>query len=237
MINKFILLSLLLLFYSSADAQYLGEKFDDDSSDNSELSTRQRDSETGLLREVYNVKADKGKYSFLFHVNSDLKDIADISTFEFIYGFKRDFGWIDFSIAKTSGEFQELTENNPSLGALSQELMEERGGVLTLGLGVGFRTNYVRHLIAMDTLYETVAASLTYNQFDETFRGEKFSGPGIKADFGIHKRTSESFHFGAKMSYNLAHVKKAQEFEGQNSAARSLLLTWLSLGLDLTFYY
>ncbi|MCO4793309.1 MAG: hypothetical protein KC493_06350 [Bacteriovoracaceae bacterium] len=231
---------LALFFFLSINisyAQYVGERFEETSEDNDELLTRERDAATGLLREAYNIKNDQSKYSFLYHFNSDVKDIASISTFEFIYGTKRDFGWLDFSIAKISGEFQELTENNPSLGSTSQEFLEESAGLLVLGVGLGFRTKYIRHLVAIDTLYETIAASLTYNQFDENFRSEKFAGPGIKADFGIHKRTSEAFHFGWKMSYNLAHVKKAKEFDTEGSAGRSLLLTWLSFGLDLTFYY
>ncbi|TNF01321.1 MAG: hypothetical protein EP326_04640 [Deltaproteobacteria bacterium] len=234
---KYLLIILLQLLMLNANAQYIGDRYAETAEDNDELLTRERDEDTGLLREAYNIKQDSGRYSFLYHINADLKNAVDISTFEFIYGQKRDFGWLEFSIAKISGEFQELTENNAALGGESQDLQEESDGVLVLGVGLGWRTKYVRHLVAMDTLYETISAQVTYNQFDENFRGESFSGPGIKADFGIHKRTSEAFHFGVRMSYNLAHVKKAQEFEGHSSPARSLLLTWLSLGLDLTFYY
>lgn len=234
---KYFLIIFIQFFVLTANAQYVGDRFAETTEDGDELLTRERDGDTGLLREAYNIKSDSGRYSFLYHFNADVKDVADISTFEFIYGQKRSFGWLEFSIAKISGEFQELTENNASLGGTSQEFLEESAGVLVIGAGLSYRTKYVRHLIAMDTIYETISAQLTYNQFDENFRGETFSGPGIKADFGIHKRTSEAFHFGVRMSYNLAHVKKAQEFEGHSSTARSLLLTWLSLGLDLTFYY
>ena len=234
---KYFLIIFFPFLLSTVNAQYVGDRFAETTSEGDELLTRERDEDTGILREAYNIQNDEGRYSFLYHLNSDLKDFADISTFEFIYGQKRSFGWLEFSIAKTSGKFEELTENNPSLGGISQELLEESAGVFVIGAGLSFRTKYARHLVAMDTIYETISAQLTYNQFDEKFRGETFSGPGIKADFGIHKRTSEAFHFGVRMSYNLAHVKKAQEFEGQSSAGRSLLLTWLSLRLDLTFYY
>lgn len=236
MIKKILILSLLFSPLVS-QADYLEDTFKRIEADDATVLQGLRDDRTGVLKERYDTNNDVGKYSFLYHFNSDLLDFATVSSFEFIFGIKKDFGWIDFSVTKSSARFEEVTENNPAVGAATQELLEDSLGLLTVGVGLSHRTHYIRHLFHNDTLYETVGAFLTYNQVDDSLRSLTFKGGGFKADFGVHKRTSESFHIGGKMSYNLMHVKKAQEFEGESSSSRSLLLSWVTFGLDFTFYY
>lgn len=234
---KLITSFILLIFAFNAHADYLEDTFSEVEDEEAQILTSSRDLETGITKGKYNLGNDQGRYSFLYHFNSDLLSFTTISSFEFIYGLKKDFGWLDFTVSKSSARFDEVTENNPALGASSEELEENSLGILTLGIGLSYRTNYIRHIFRSNTLYETVGAFITYNQVDDSVRSESFSGEGLKADFGIHNRVSESFHIGGKMSYNLAHVKKSIEFEGESSSSRSMLLSWVSFGLDFTFYY
>ena len=236
MIKVYLLLA-ILLYVPASYADYLEDTFSRIEEDDATILQGFRDDETGIQRERYNVNNDQGKYSFLYHFNSDLLEFATVSSFEFIFGVKKDFGWLDFTISKSSARFEEVTLNNPAVGAATQDLLEDSLGILTLGMGLSYRTHYIRHLFHNDSLYETVGAFITYNQVDDSLRSLTFKGGGIKADFGVHKRASESFHIGGKMSYNLIHVKKAQEFEGESSSSRSLLLSWVTFGLDFTFYY
>jgi hypothetical protein len=234
---KLITSFILLIFCFNVDADYLENSFSAVEDDGAQVVSASRDAETGISKGVYNLENDIGRYSFLYHFNSDLLSFSTVSSLEFIYGIKKGFGWLDFTISKSSTRFDEVTENNPALGTSTEELEQNSLGILTLGIGLSYKTNYIRHLFRSSKLYETVGAFITYNQVDDSVRSESFSGEGIKVDLGIHNRTSESFHIGGKMSYNLIHVKKSIEFEGESSSSRSMLLSWVSFGLDFTFYF
>ena len=144
---------------------------------------------------------------------------------------------LELCAALTTGKYREMTRLNASIGGESEEQREESAQNLTFGAGLGYRTRYIRNLIKSDNIFETIAAYLTYNSFSDNFRSESYSGYGIKADFGVHKRMGARSHWGMKMSYNLASVRKGEEFEGEGSAARSLTITWLTFGLDYSFYF
>ena len=235
---KKILIVLSLICHNSLSyADYLEDTFSEVEDADAQVLSATQDPKTGITRGIYDLKSDVGRYSVIYHFNSDIFEFTTISTFEFIYGTKKSFGWLDFSVSKASARFDQVTTNNSALGATSEDLEESSLGILTLGIGLSYRTNYIRHLFRSSTLYETVGAFITYNQVDDSFRGETFSGEGLKADFGIHSRASESFHIGGKMSYNLIHTKKPLEFEGESSSSRNLLLSWVSLGIDFTFYF
>jgi hypothetical protein len=59
----------------------------------------------------------------------------------------------------------------------------------------------------------------------------------LLASFGIHNRFGANTHIGGKMNYHLMHLTRPEDFEGQTKSARALLLTWVSVGLDLCFYF
>ncbi len=236
--KKIFLTSILLIFLSSvSSANYLNDHSSDMDGLNSKTLSASRNLETGILNENYSTDHDHSSSSILYHFNSNLLTFSSISSFEFIYALKKDFGWLNFSIAKLAARFDQVTTNNPALGAFDQDLNEEFMDILSFGLGLSYKTQYIRHLFRFNSLYETIGASLTYNQVNENFRKETFTGGGMKADFGIHTRFSKNFHFGGKMSYNLLHTRRPLDFEGQASSSRSLLLSWTTFGLDFTFYY
>jgi hypothetical protein len=236
-VKNLLFTTFLIFFSTNLYADYLEDIFSEIEDENAQVLSATRDPVTGISTGTYDLKDDTGRYSVIYHFNSDLLEFTTISSFEFIYGIKKGFGWLDFSVSKSSARFDQVTNNNSALGASSLDLEESSLGILTLGLGLSYRTNYIRHIFRSNTLYETVGASITYNQVDDSFRSETFSGEGLKADFGIHSRASESFHIGGKMSYNLIHTKKPLEFEGESSSSRSLLLSWVSFGIDFTFYF
>jgi hypothetical protein len=86
-------------------------------------------------------------------------------------------------------------------------------------------------------MFTTTSAGIGYYSFDENFTGQSYGGPGLKTDFGLHRRSSRSVHYGVRMSYHLASVKRAEEVEGETSSQRALTLSWLTFGFDLSFYF
>lgn len=202
-----------------------------------DILIRQIDQELGVYLEDYSTTNDHHRFGLSYHLNTDLKSPFEVSTFEANYAYRLGVAWLEFEVSQTSGKYRELTELNSSAGVNSEDQREANAKNLSLGLGLGYRTRYIRSLINSLNLFETTAAYLTYNSFSDDFDSEAYSGHGIKADFGLHKRISSRSHWGGKLSYNLASVTRAEAFEGESTAARSLTITWLTLGLDYSFYF
>lgn len=203
------------------------------------LRIDQIDSELGVPLGSFTTADDRTKIGFAYYFNSDLKDLSTISAFEGVFSRRLRKVWLEASIAKTTARFKEITRDNPSLpgpGASEVEILENTD-LLTIGAGLMYRTTYIQNIFNSESFFETVGASLTYNQFDDNIRPDSFSGFGFKADFGIHTRVSQTLHFGARLTYQLASVKMPQEFDDQTSSERSLLLQWVGFGVDIGFYF
>ncbi len=260
--NVFLLLALLIIAFSNAKAQTkkanltdadlaeLESLVEDDRvkskkvkkksirSGDSNLSIAQADDELGIELEDYNTSSDSNRYSLLLHTNADLMDAAGILGFEFIYGRKFSMGWWEIGATRTQANFKEITDVNTSvLNANVTDLEESTSTLLTIGTGFSYRSNLIQNLFNWNDLYETTSAHFQYVSMSEEVTGESLSGAGLKADFGVHKRSSRSFHYGVKMSYNIANVKRAATDETETSSARSLTLNWISLAFDLTYYF
>lgn len=206
-----------------------------------DLRIQQLDSEMGIRLGTFSTSEDRSKIGLAYTLNSDLKDLTELSGFEASYSYRLQKTWLDFFVARTTAQFDQITENNPALGALTpaanSDEVEPSTSLLNFGAGLMYRTTYIQNLIGGEGFFETIAAHVTYNQFDDSFREESFSGLGFKADFGIHRRFSKNFHFGGRMTYQMATVKIPAAFEGETSSSRSLLLRWLGLGVDIGFYF
>ena len=198
---------------------------------------KKRNFETGLYMDDYNTYKDQNRISFLYHINNDLTALTNLQTVEFNWAHRFDLAWVEFFFLRTQGKFEELTENNPSEGAASADLQQSDDSVLAGGASISYRGSWLSEFFQSDKIFSTTAAGIGWYRFTETLREKTYSGPGLKCDFGVHRRSSRSLHYGMKMSYNLSHVKRAAEFEGEGSSARSQVLSWLSFGFDLSFYF
>lgn len=202
------------------------------------LRIEEIDAERGIKLGTFSTAEDRSRISAAFSFNSDLKDLATISSFQGSYAFLLRKTWIELSASKTVARYNEITRNNPSLPAAGLTNLDlEDTDLLSFGAGLLYRTTYIQNMINSAHFFETVSAAITYNQFDDSLRTETYSGFGFKADFGIHRRFSKNFHFGGKLSYNLASVQYPEEGNATTKSERSLLLTWLGLGFDLGFYF
>lgn len=198
---------------------------------------KKRDFKTGLFMKDYNTESDKNRLSFLYHVNSDLTSLTDVQTFEAIYAHRFKEVWFELFGLRTTGEFKDLSANNPYEGGVSEDLITSSDTVTAFGGSISYRDSWIGHLLETEKMFTTTAAGIGWYSFNETFRDKSYSGPGLKADFGLHRRSTRTMHYGIKMSYHLASVKRAQEDETETSSARSHTLTWLTFGFDLSFYF
>lgn len=179
----------------------------------------------------------QNRFSLMMGVNPSLQKAADISNFNFSYAKKLESYWLDTNVHYTRGLFGKLTKNNATATGLSDaQLADTTSTLLTLGVGVAHETRYAQTLLPFTDIYELMAANLTYNVFNEPTSSKSFTGPGILAKFSVYKRFSDYFSAGTQFTYNLAVVKRAQDVETETSSVRSLTLSYLTVGFDLSFY-
>lgn len=201
------------------------------------LSIPQIDEEIGIQLDSYTTDQDTTKASFGYMLSSNLKDAASLSTLEFTYSYKFKKVWLEGYIAQTSAKTKRFTDYNSRVGTPTAELLEETSDLTQFGFGAMYRTTYIQNIIPSDRLFETISAMATYNQFNDVISEQSYSGFGVKADFGIHRRLSPAWHIGGKLSYHLSTVKREAEFEEEKPNDRSLLLRWVSVGAELSFYF
>ncbi|MEC7275118.1 MAG: hypothetical protein VXV96_02270 [Bdellovibrionota bacterium] len=250
MIKNLLLLFSLLLCVLATKAQdrlelsdsEMGEAFTEEELkviDNKERGTvlKRRDIETGIFLKNYNTYDDKNRTSFLYHLNNDISSPTDLTTLEFNYAHRFELAWLELFAFRTSGKFREITDNNPGDFGTSFDLEDTDETLFAFGAAISYRSRWIQDLVNSDKMFTTTSAGIGYYSFDENFTGQSYGGPGLKTDFGLHRRSSRSVHYGVRMSYHLASVKRAEEVEGETSSQRALTLSWLTFGFDLSFYF
>lgn len=260
--NILLLMALLIITLSTLKAQTLGEE---DMSDlealeksvdaktppinkasrvhispsiEQEILNLGRDEGTGLLLGGYDLNNDKSRIGVAYQFNSDLKDLTALSTLEVEYSHRFELAWVDFIAARTSGNFKELAQYKAAaVAANAADVNEETSDVLFLGAGVSTRTRYFADTFNLAGWFETIGAQVGYAQISESVSGTDFTGPALRASVSFYKRMSRSFHFGTKMSYNLASTKREANFDGESVLSRHMTLQWTSFGLELGYYF
>ncbi len=188
------------------------------------------DTETGIDAATYNTKNDDHRYSLGLLLNANPMKVTKIIGGEFIYGFKFASGShfeIFASMANANLEVLSDLDNASSLN----------GSLIAGGAGFGLRSSLIQHFIDSKTFFETISGYFTYNQLSSPSINGPFVGPGIKAVYGLHQRVGKTIHYGLKMAYDLASVRRPALTQNETTGDRALILTSVTFGLDLTLYY
>lgn len=179
----------------------------------------------------------QNRFSFLVGVNPSLTKAGDVMNFNFSYGKKLEDYWLDTSFLITNGVFNKLTKNNTNAtGATDEQLYNTKSTLTSFGLGIARESRYSQSLLPFDGLYEVISADITYNMYKETTTNKTYSGPGLIAKFSLFKKFSDYFSMGPQFLYNLAVIKRAQDLDTETSSARSLTMSYVTIGFDLSFY-
>lgn len=108
--------------------------------------------------------------------------------------------------------------------------------ITMFGIGYSHRFKFLQELINSNKVFETSSVYLNYVTSNDETTKRDYSGYGLTADFGVHKRASKSFFYGAKLSYNLASVVREQ-IGSEAEKDRSLVYGWLTIGLELGYFF
>lgn len=201
------------------------------------ISILEKDQETGISSR-YDTQTDDAVFNLGYSINPSPLKVADIQTLDLTYSFPLRSFWFSFHFAGGYYSFRAITQKNDSMSVDDEEELDISKDILVQGgLGLGMRSGFIRKLIPLRNLFTTTYAYVTGNYLNQTYTTKTYLGPGILTQFGLHMRQNPTFHYGLKFTYNLSQVTRSAESEDEKRSARSLVLSWASVGVDLALYF
>lgn len=187
---------------------------------------------------------DRNRFSVAGHISGNYEQVSDILGGEVAYmrrSSRYHQMWYGAQFFQHNTFFDAITQNVRSSTTPNSEGSFSRPGdvkntVMALGLGAGYRFKLLLDFFETDDVFENVDVFFNALQLNETFIDQKYRGFGLTANYGIHKRSSTSFFYGGKISYNVASVTR-DAIGTESRSERSLALGWLSLALEMGFFF
>lgn len=181
----------------------------------------------------------QNRFSLLLGLNPSMTKTNQLKNIHLAYGRNSEANrWWDFNFTMTKGYMNHMTTNNSSATTLSSSDFnaDTDSTHLALGVGINYETKYIQTLVPFQGMYEVMGASITYNSFKDANALNSFTGPGLIAKYSVLKKLNDYVSFGGNFIYNLAVVKRSQQSDTENSSSRSLTLSYLTIGIDLSFF-
>lgn len=187
---------------------------------------------------------DRNRFAIAGMINGNYEQVADVFGGEISYmrrSTRYNQIWYGAQFFQHRAYFDAITQNHTSGSNPNGEAAFQRPGgvkdtVMAAGLGVGYRFKLLLDFYPTEDVFETVDVFVNGLQLDETYIKKKYRGYGLTANYGLHKRSSTSFFYGGKLSYNIASVAREQ-IGTESKRERSLTLGWLTLGFEVGFFY
>ncbi len=202
-----------------------------------ELTITTVDSDSGLAS-AYNLQDDSWKMGFAYHVNSHPGTFTDLAGLDFSLGAKMwPRTWLIGYLETARIRFRSMSEYNQWRSLNTSELENSYETAIVWGLGLSYESSYIQDFLGYEKMYETITASPSWIRIHEGFMGENYTGPGIRADYGVHYRFSKIMHLGLKFSYNIFSTKRPEAYIDEPQYIRHLSISWTSWALDFTVYF
>lgn len=187
---------------------------------------------------------DRNRFSVAGHVSGNYEQLTDLLGAEIQYMRRSEYFtqiWYGAQFFQHKSVFDAITQNPTASTAPNSEGSFQRPGdakntIMGLGLGVGYRFKLLLDFYPTEDVFESVEVFFNGLQLDESYIDQKYSGYGLTTSYGIHKRSSTSFFYGGKFSYNVASVTR-KALGNESKSDRSLSLGWLSLAFEMGFFY
>jgi hypothetical protein len=187
---------------------------------------------------------DRNRFSFAGHISGNYEHFQDLLGVEAAYmrrSTRYHQMWYGAQIFRHKTYFDSITKNQVASAQTGTEGSFQRPGnvdnnILGFGLGAGYRFKLLLDFYPTEDVFESIDVFLNGLQLEETYISKTYQGYGLSANYGIHRRTSTSYFYGGKFSYNLATVTRAA-IANEKRTDRSLSVGWLSLAFEMGFFY
>lgn len=183
---------------------------------------------------------DWNRFSLAGHVNGSYEHPQDLYGIEASY-FHRSKRynniWYGAQFFNHFSYFDNVS-NNAKTGseAAFKRPGNTKNTVQGLGLGVSYRFKLLLDFYPTEDVFENIDVLINYLSFKEDFIDETYKGYGFTTSYGIHKRSSTNFFYGAKASYNIGSVVRPTR-GNESKSDRTLPLGWLSMAFEIGFFY
>lgn len=192
----------------------------------------------GGYNEAFYTGNDDNRFSLGYQFSTNYEDFTELSSLEIIFSKqlqRYSEVWISGILKRTTGKYKAMAEEiQTSNGDVKRS--DSQQSFTTVGVGGGYRFKALAKAWGTDRIFETIDAYLTYNRHLDGATDERYQGFGMLADYGLHYRSTESFYYGGKLSYNIAALERPAE-DDEKLQDRSLVFGWLALGFELGYYY
>ncbi len=192
----------------------------------------------GGYTEAFYTGNDKNRFSLGYQFSTNYQDFTELSSLEMVFSRQLERYsevWISAVLKRTTGKYEAMAEEiQTSNGDVKRS--DSQQSFTTVGLGGGYRFKTLARVFNSARIFETIDAYLTYNRHLDGATDERYQGFGLLADYGLHYRSTESFYYGGKLSYNIAALERSAQ-SGEKLEDRSLVFGWTALGFELGYYY
>jgi hypothetical protein len=201
--------------------------------------------ERGIKDQRRYTGTDENRLSLAGHVNGAYEHVSDLLGIEVNYmrrSKRYNQVWWGAQFFRHATYFDAITTNHAAAtGAGSTEGNYQRPGgtkntVMAAGLGASYRFKLLLDFVETEDWFESVDVFANYVTLNESFINKNYQGYGLSTNYGLHKRSSNSFFYGGKFAYNIASVTRAA-MNGESKRDRSLTLGWLSLAFEIGVFF
>lgn len=196
-----------------------------------------RDSRTGLVQEHHSLAQDRHRMRFNAQMFPNPKKASEVVGAAAKYAHRINSAWwAEGSLYYYKADSVRITDLDPE-SVVNGNLMAD-GQITMMGaaLGLSLRGRLAQNFLG-DRWFETISALLSYSSMNESTLDETFAGPGLMVDYSLHNRMGQNYFWGINGQYAVSQMKRAEEFEGERSSARTLTTYWYTLGVELGFYF
>lgn len=196
-------------------------------------------SSTGLVNDSYYTGLDSSRMSLSMNYSQDYEDPTKVTMFDFQYHSRLDNSyrlyWWTFQIKTATAKYSAVAEESTS-NTTAGERGDNLQGFNIFGLGLSHRFRALASQFLTDRFFENVSVYGNYVLHADETDSERYTGYGYTAEYGLNYRSSKSLFYGGKLSYNWAWVERGKEGD-ENLQARTLTFGWLTLGIELGYYF
>jgi hypothetical protein len=202
--------------------------------------------ELGIKDQRKYTGTDRNKFAIAGHVSGDYERFSDLLGLEFNYMHKSERYsqiWYGAQLFQHRTMFDAITQNqaaeagdNPNDESQTQRPNNVKDTILGVGVGVGYRFKLLMEFFPTEDVFETVDVYGNFLTMNETYIDRSYKGYGLTTNYSIHKRSSSTYFYGGKLSYNLGVVTRdaiGTESEGD----RSFSIGWLSLAFEMGVFF
>ena len=206
---------------------------------NNESILQKRNLDTGRYSDPYFTAEDNYRLAIGYALSQDYEDFTKVSTMEMNLFSKlssnyKDLWW-NLQLKRVTAKHSAISEDST---ATNNTLRADNLQSFTIGgIGFGHRFKTLAKVFETDRLFETINVYANYIFHKDATDEEQYQGYGFTATYGLGYRSSNSFFYGLRFSYDWAFVERAAEDSEEKLEDRSLVFGWTAIGFETGYYF